>query len=240
MTKNKILSKINPLILNGIAHRGLHNENYTENGLNAFKNAINNNLAFELDVHLTKDNELVVCHDSSLKRTTGKEGIIEELTLKEIKDNYELLDKSKVPTLKEVLELTNEKVPIIVELKEYHKNSTHLSKKVIEELKVIKDPKNIFLISFFPLSLYKCGHKYMRGLLVGTGNEWTYMFRFFFPSLDLEYSMIEEKRVRRYQKKHFVNVWTIENEEALKLVAHKVDTITFQHMEKEKIKEALN
>ena len=92
MNKKKVLSKINPLFLTGIAHRGLHNEKFTENGMKAFENAIKKGVPIELDVHLTSDNELVVCHDEDLKRTTGKEGIIEHLTLKEIKDNYRLLD----------------------------------------------------------------------------------------------------------------------------------------------------
>ena len=79
MRKKKALSKIDPRFLNGIAHRGLHNEEFTENGLNAFKNAIDHGVAFEFDIHLTKDNQLIVCHDEDLKRTTGKEGIIEDL-----------------------------------------------------------------------------------------------------------------------------------------------------------------
>ena len=60
MRKQKALSKINPVFLNGIAHRGLHNEKFTENGLKAFKNAIDYGVAFEFDIHLTKDKQLVV------------------------------------------------------------------------------------------------------------------------------------------------------------------------------------
>ena len=37
MNKNKFIEKINPLILNGVAHRGLHNEKHTGEGINAFK-----------------------------------------------------------------------------------------------------------------------------------------------------------------------------------------------------------
>ena len=51
--------------------------------------------------------------------------------------------------------------------------------------------------------------------------------------------MIKYKSVQRYKKKHFVNVWTVENEEALNEVAHKVDTITFQHLDIQKIHDAL-
>ena len=99
MKKAVALSRINPVFLNGIAHRGLHNKEFTENGMKAFKNAIDHGVAFEYDIHLTKDGELVVCHDENLVRTTGKDGIIEDLTLKEIKENYRLLDGGEIPTL---------------------------------------------------------------------------------------------------------------------------------------------
>ena len=71
-------------------------------------------------------------------------------------------------------------------------------------------------------------------------DKWVFKFRHLFESVDLEYTMMKDKNVKRYQKKHFVNVWTIENEEALKVVDHKVDTITFQHLDLDKIKNALN
>ena len=51
MTKKKCLSKINPVFLQGIAHRGLHNKEFTENGLKAFQNAIDHGVAFEFDIH---------------------------------------------------------------------------------------------------------------------------------------------------------------------------------------------
>ena len=72
MKKEKVLKKMNLLFLKGICHRGLHNDKFIENGMLAFKNALDNNMALELDIHLTKDNELVVIHDSELKRVTGK------------------------------------------------------------------------------------------------------------------------------------------------------------------------
>ena len=139
MKKTVALSKINPVILNGVAHRGLHNEKFTENGMKAFQNAIDHGVAFEFDIHLTKDNELVVCHDENLKRTTGKEGIIEDLTLKEIKDNYRLLDGGEIPTLQEVFDLNKERVPMVIELKVFRKNYKELAAKSAEMFKQIKD-----------------------------------------------------------------------------------------------------
>ncbi len=240
MKKTDVIKRINPLFLKGIAHRGLHNEKYTENGMLAFKNAIENNVSFELDVHLTKDNDLIVCHDSELKRTTGKEGIIEDLTVKEIKDNYKLLDGSEIPTLKEVMELNDEKVPMVIELKVYRKNYKELSKRLIKELENVKDKKNYMLISFDPRGLVpmkKTG--IVRQLLVWKDKEWTYCFRHLFESLDLDYRMIEEKRVQKYYKNHIVNVWTIENVEQLKTVSKYIDTATFQYIDPKEVEEIL-
>lgn len=240
MKKVDVLKRVNPLFLKGIAHRGLHNEKYTENGMLAFKNAIDNNVSFELDVHLTKDNDLIVCHDSELKRTTGKEGIIEDLTVEEIKKNYMLLDGSEIPTLKEVMELNNEQVPMVIELKVYRKNYKPLSKRLIKELENIKDKKNYMLISFDPRGLVQMKKTgIVRQLLVWKDKEWTFCFRHFFESLDLDYRMIEEKRVQKYYKNHIVNVWTIESIEQLKTVSKYIDTATFQYIAPKEVKEIL-
>lgn len=234
MKKEKALKNLNPVFLKGIAHRGLHTKEFTENGMNAFKNAIEKGIAFELDVHLTKDNQLIVCHDDDLVRTTGKKGIIEELTVKEIKENYHLLDGGEVPTLKEVIELNNEKVPMVIELKIRNRNYKPLAKRLVEELKDVKDYKNYHLISFDPRALFFTRKtKFINSLLVTTSHIWTYHFRFFFDSLDLEYCMTKEKRVQRYAKKHLLNVWTIESKENFDEVYPYVDTVTFQLMDVE-------
>ncbi len=240
MTKKKCLSKINPVFLNGIAHRGLHNSEYTENGMKAFENAINHGVAFEFDIHLTKDNELIVCHDEDLKRTTGKEGIIEDLTLKEIKDNYRLLDGGEVPTLQEVIDLNNERVPMVIELKVFRKNYKPLAARFKEYLSQFKDKKNILIISFDPRSLWPIkGLGFIRSLLVAKSDEYTWPFRHTVESVDLDIQLFEEKRVRRYVKKHFTNVWTIENEEQLKEVKEYVDTATFQYLDPQLVKDYL-
>ena len=241
MNKNKVLSKINPVFLNGIAHRGLHNKEFTENGLKAFKNAIDHGVAFEFDIHLTKDNELVVCHDENLKRTTEKEGIIEDLTLKEIKENYRLLDGGEIPTLQEVFDLNQEKVPMVIELKVFRKNYKSLAEKAKLAFQNIKDKKNALIISFDPRSLWPLKHEgFIRSLLVAKSDEYTWFFRHSVESVDLDMALFEEKRVQRYVKKHFTNSWTIENETHLKNMLPYVDTVTFQHIEPKVVKEALN
>lgn len=240
MKKSQLKSAINPLILKGICHRGLHNETFSENGLNAFKNAIEHNMAFELDVHLTRDNQLVVFHDSELKRMTGKSGIIEDFSLAELRQNFKLLDGEEIPTLQEVFDLTKEKVPIVVELKVYHKNYKKLSNQLKEELKQIKDKSNIILISFDPRALFPFKNQgFVRQLLVAKNYQKTYFFRHFFESVDLEISMFNEKKILRYTKNHFTNVWTIDSEEKLNKslsLKNYIDTITFQNFSADYIK----
>ena len=240
MNKKRFIAKSDPRFLYGIAHRGLHNEKFTENGLNAFKNAIEHDLAFEFDIHLTKDNQLIVCHDENLKRTTGKEGIIEDLTLSEIRSNYHLLDGGVIPTLQDVLDLNSEQVPLVIELKVFRKNYKPLAKKAIEELKQIKDKSKVMIISFDPRSLWPFAHKgFLRSLLVAKSDEYTWPFRFTVESVDLEQVFLSEKRVQRYYKRHFVNVWTIEKEEQLDSVLPYVDTVTFQYLDPALVKNKL-
>lgn len=64
----------------------------------------------ELDVHFTKDLEVVVVHDNTLARVTGMNGVVEELTLAQLKkldfSNHMAAYKGEtIPTLWEVLEL---------------------------------------------------------------------------------------------------------------------------------------
>lgn len=233
MNKIQFIKKSNPLFFSGIAHRGLHDKEKTENGLPAFESAVKHNTPIELDVHLTKDNHLVVCHDSELERTTNKKGIIEELTLKEIQDNYSLLDKSKIPSLQEVLSLVQEEVPLVIELKTYKKNNKPLAKALYNELKdKIINPTNYMIIAFDPRALFplkKLG--LLRVLLVAEERYDVFFFRHFFDGVDIEDKLLTKNKVLRYIDKHFTNVWTIEKKEQIEHLPPSVDTITYQYLD---------
>lgn len=236
MKKETVIEKIDYLFLNGIAHRGYHNESFSENGINAFKNAIDNLIPFELDVHLCKSGELVVMHDANLKRMSAKEGIIEELTLQEIKDNYSLPDGSKIPTLSEVLALNNETVPMVIELKVYKGNYQALAKRTKIELKNIKDKKKYMLISFDPrVLLYFKKFGIVRSLLIGKEHQWTFMLRHFFESLDIDVKLLKYPKYRKYNLKHFTNCWTVESFNDLRNVYCYVDTLTFQNIKYDQV-----
>ena len=107
------------------AHRGLHGDGAPENSMEAFRRAKRAGYGIELDIHLMKDGNLAVIHDSLLMRTTGADGRIEDLTTPEL-CNYKLEGSQEtIPLFRDVLDLYAGEAPIIVELKE-HKNYAKL------------------------------------------------------------------------------------------------------------------
>lgn len=98
-----------------IAHRGA-SAYEPENTLSAFQKAIDLNVdMIELDVHKTKDNKIIVIHDSTLDRVTNGSGKINQLTMQDISKFN--IRRQKVPTLQDVLDLVNKKVKINIEIK---------------------------------------------------------------------------------------------------------------------------
>lgn len=101
-----------------IAHRG-NSKFYPENTIEAFLSAVENGSdVIETDLHLTKDNKLIISHDDTLERNTNGFGRIEDYTLKELKKldagynfttdggkSYPFRAKNiSLPTLEEALE----------------------------------------------------------------------------------------------------------------------------------------
>ncbi|TKA26479.1 hypothetical protein B0A50_05316 [Salinomyces thailandicus] len=69
-----------------IAHRG-YKAKYPENTMAAFEGAVKAGAhAIETDVHITKDDVVVISHDETLKRVYGRQDKIIDLTWKEIED----------------------------------------------------------------------------------------------------------------------------------------------------------
>ena len=106
-----------------LGHRGA--SGYApENTLEAFKLAMDMGAdGFELDVHLSKDGELVVIHDETVDRTTDGTGFVGEMTLAELKaldasNHKEAYQGAKIPTLAEVYDLIRDTNHIVnVEIK---------------------------------------------------------------------------------------------------------------------------
>lgn len=109
------------LVKDYIAHRGLHNKLNPENSMGAFVHAIEEGYAIELDVQQIADGTVVVFHDTSLSRMTGRDGYTKNLVKAELCD-YKLLGTDFcIPTLEEVLNEVAGQVPILIEIKNENK-----------------------------------------------------------------------------------------------------------------------
>ncbi|MZQ86140.1 glycerophosphodiester phosphodiesterase [Paenibacillus sp. 5J-6] len=106
-----------------IGHRGAAGV-APENTLRSFAVAFEQGAeGIELDVHLTKDGEIVVCHDGTLDRTTNGTGLICEKNWDEIKELdagswfSDAFIGERVPLLREVFEMVPRGFLINVEVK---------------------------------------------------------------------------------------------------------------------------
>ena len=221
-----------------IAHRGLFNneEGIPENSLAAFKEAIKEGYAIELDVSLTKDKYVVVYHDLNLKRLTGLDKEINKCNLSEIRKLNLLNTKYKIPILDEVLELVDGKVPLLIEIKN-EKVSCILERLLMKKLE--KYNGKYIIESFNPFSIYWIKKHYenvaVGQLFVGKGHfvreSFTKVLNLFIKPQFIAYNIKNiTKKERKYcnNKKIYLFSWTIRDKEELKKAKEISDGIIFE------------
>ena len=212
---------------NIIAHRGYHNSkmNIPENSILAFKRAIRNKYIIELDVHITKDNKIVVFHDFSLKRLFNVNKLVENCTYNELL-NYSFPNTNqKIPLLKSVLNIVNGSVPIIIEIK-----SLSFNGKLEKELCKIIDNYNglIYVQSFNILSIlwFRINKKKIkRGIIYSSLDKKTNILKnniikqiLFNTILKLDFiscnkDSLNDNYIVKLRKKIPIFSWTIKNRE---------------------------
>jgi len=97
----------------------------------------------EIDIHLSKDEKIMVIHDPDLQRTTDQRDEIKNLTFSEIRkaDAGRWFDEKfveeKVPTLLEILKLINGKKTLLIEIKSDKKGQLYdkIVSKTIAEIR---------------------------------------------------------------------------------------------------------
>ncbi len=106
-----------------IGHRGAPLVE-AENGLASFARALEEGAdVLETDLRFSADGEIVLFHDATLARTTGAAGEVGERTLAELKQ-LRLIpppggrDDQSIPTLVELIAMTQARVPLLLELKD--------------------------------------------------------------------------------------------------------------------------
>lgn len=139
------------------AHRGC-SQNYPENTLLAFSEAIElkNLCGIELDVQLTKDNELVVIHDERVDRTTEGVGYVRDYTLKELK-TLNIYPGQKIPTMAEVFDLIGDRLKNGMKLNIELKNSIYrykgMEEKIVDMVESLGLADSIVYSSFYAQSI---------------------------------------------------------------------------------------
>lgn len=136
-----------------IAHRGFSGA-APENTLAAFQKAIAIGAPyFELDVHKTKDDSLVIIHDYTLERTssTDSKGTIKDLNyadLENVRVGYTKkfgneFKAEKIPTLREALQLAKGKIKVCIEIK-----VTDIEAAVIKTVNDLEVNDGVIIFSF--------------------------------------------------------------------------------------------
>ncbi|MDP8244888.1 MAG: glycerophosphodiester phosphodiesterase family protein [Candidatus Hinthialibacter antarcticus] len=121
------------------AHRGAMNT-HPENTLPAFREAIRLGVQMiEFDVQASKDGHLVVMHDSTVDRTTDGNGEVSELTLSELRKldagikKGEQFKGTRIPTLRETLQIMPENIWLNIHLKDGEKIVASVAKMILKE-----------------------------------------------------------------------------------------------------------
>ena len=114
------------------AHRGA-SAYAPENTLPSFRKAVElRSDGVENDIHLTLDNQWVVCHDDEIARTSNGRGCISQMTLAQLRQ-YDFGGKfapefarTPIPTLEEFLQVVHDMNPINIEIKGPFREDTDL------------------------------------------------------------------------------------------------------------------
>ena len=217
------------------AHRG-DNVNAPENTMPAFELAASENLKWiELDVHQTSDGVIVCNHDSTIKRVTGRNIAIHDITYEDL-SKIELgswmpgeYEHVKIATLREALELAKENgMSVQVELKG-HPDDKNFEENVLEVINstgmhddvmvICQDASRLERIMELDPTITK---GYCMVIAVGDLNDIEYT-----DNITIEESYVTPELVRAMHEKGIkVFCWTVDLDDTVQyLVSCDVDVI---------------
>lgn len=221
-----------------LAHRG-YSSKAPENTMAAFELALQAGAhGLELDVHLTKDGEVVVIHDATLERTTDGVGFVEEHTLAELQKldagsffASEFKDE-RIPTLNQVCELIKKSDGLLnVEMKAAL-GFEKLNERLIDVLSAHGLEEQTIISSFnhYALAHLKQLRPQLRtGILYNAAlvDPWVYAKSIGASALHPYYlGIIPEIVMGAQQNGMMVNTWTVDEKVDIKrMISAKVDCL---------------
>ena len=132
-----------------VGHRGAAGET-CENTLASFRRALDAGVdMIELDVQMTQDGELVCFHDWTLERLGGRADAVEESASDLVTRITIAPDGSRIPLLRDALQVIPKSVPLNVELKRRRAPPGKLVRRVLDQF----DGRGQILLSSFDWKL---------------------------------------------------------------------------------------
>ena len=222
-----------------IAHRGLHSSSIPENSLLSFQKALVNDYAMEFDLTITKDEKVVVFHDDNLLRLCNVDKDIEDITYSYLKELNLYNSNEKIPLLKEVLDLVNGKIALIIEIKK-HKSIGVLEDNIV---KLLNNYNGEYFICSFEkniLTWFKNNNPHLkRGLIFESSpkrfekyNKTLFLYKYYKTKpnfISLDYRLLDSS-IYEFCKNNNLELitWTIRNKEDYKKIKDKVDGVIFE------------
>ena len=217
------LTKNSWILTKPIAHRGLTDENAVENSKLAYEQAIKSGFPIEMDVQITKDGVAVCFHDDNLKRVTGVDKNINDVTYNELCTLTLGGTEQKIMTFEQFLDFVNGQVPLMIELKMQKSKQYDVAKIALDHL---KNYKGEYAVQSFDPRIVIAVKKYapwvIRGQLGGIKDRGNVSF--------LNYVMCKYMPLNFIAKPDFINcnihvmpkkfnrpviVWTVQTEDQL-------------------------
>lgn len=197
------------------AHRG-YSEKFPEGSKIAYLEAVKAGAdGFECDVRLTKDREIVCCHDRSLRRIAGKNTVISQSTLAELKEHIDVL------TLGELLDIAIlHRKDLLIETKHPVSSGSAIEKSVVDLLSHrASDIKGsgieIIIMSFSYMAVWRLKRNYP---LVGKVIKYRIPLLFNRnPVIAVNKDLIFEKNlVTKFPKADKIMLWTVNERNKLR------------------------
>ncbi len=229
-----------------IYHRGkFDNVKIYENTLEAFKLSIDDKSPFEFDVQLTGDYKVICFHDDNLKRLFNRDRLVSDISYKRIN---KLREDVSVPLFKDVLNMVDGKVELMIELKSVNSKLNKILVKQVYEL--LKDYKGKYVIvSFNPVLLraYKkldkdvflgrIGSNHKKGFihkLVVNKHMFKFLVKPDFISYDVDninYKLLESYKNKGYK----ITGWTLNDKTKIKELKKYYDNFIIEGLESKDI-----
>ena len=230
---------------NVFGHRGCSGT-YPENTMLAFRKAVEAGVdGMEFDLHVTKDNHLVIIHDETIDRTSNGSGTIRDMTLAQLRQ-YDFSAEfagqygvCEIPTLEEYFELVKD-LPLVtnIELKTSVWEYPGIEQATIDMVRAYHLEDRMIFSSFNHTTVERCKQlapEIKCGFLTGG---WPAGYGAYTAAHGIEcchpsLQMLNEETVAEMHNAGCViNTWTVNTEEdARRLAALGVDTLISNYPE---------